>query len=241
MLSKRVLIILLFFCGFWVSAQDFSPLSETATGLGSAVTQSHAMEDVFRDVYGTGSSKTRAGAVKKNVAVSVDAAYSQLSYTPTPAETSAAIKNYVTGSNVTGAAATRARQALERAGIGQLYRDMVAASGLRDGNVADAFTAYSVLGWMVANKAPEPSRAIVQGTRNKFALQLAANPSLSGSHAAAVGEELKILFVMLYAAWQDDKQKGNEQAYSDAINSSFSGQGLNMRTLRLTTAGFAFR
>jgi hypothetical protein len=32
------------------------------------------MEDVFRDVYGAGSSKTKAGTVKKNVPVSVDAA-----------------------------------------------------------------------------------------------------------------------------------------------------------------------
>jgi hypothetical protein len=240
MLLKRILLPSLLFCALYTSAQDFSPMAEFATGIGSAVSQSHAMADVFRDVYGRGASDSKKIAAKK-LPANATSASSQLTYLPSATETSKAIRAYVANTGLGGEAAVKAQQALEKANVPQRYRLLVTNAGLRDDNVSDAFTAYTVLGWMIANNAAEPSRAVVQGTRNKFAQQLAANPSLSGSHAAIISEKLKLLFVIMDDGWQDAKRKGKGQAYSDTINSAFNANGLNMRSLKLTTSGFAFK
>lgn len=225
-----------------VSAQEFSPMAEYATGLGMAVSQSHAMADVMRDAYGQGSKSANVHVKTKTTTVNAANALEKLNYTPTPQVTQTAINNYVADARKTNAAAANTlAQKLPNIDIGQIYQALVAPYGLRDGNVADTFTAYAVLGWIIANNAPDPSKTSVLAARDSFAKTLASTSTLTGSNLAAMGEQSKLLFVTIYSGWKGAKEKGNAKQYSDAIATIFGRKGMNLRSMQLTAGGFSSR
>lgn len=218
------------------SAQDFSPLSEFATTIGTTTAQSHAWGDVMRNVYGKGSK----GSAVKHKPTSVSIAKSQLNYQPTTQLSKAALAAYVASLRKNSPVdADKAAQVLARVNINQLYSAAVAPYGLANGNLADSFTAYAVLGWMIVNRQTTVSRQNVMGTRDKFAMQLAGH-ALSDNIASS-SEMLKLMFVTLDAGWQTSRKNGTEAAYRNSVANQFASTGLDFKMLKLTPSGFAFR
>ncbi|TRW17357.1 hypothetical protein [Glacieibacterium frigidum] len=136
------------------------------------------------------------------------------------------------------AAAQAVAEQFSRHDYGSIYRGIVAPFGLRDNNAADALTAYTVLGWMIATGAGDPGHASVAAARQQLGARMAANPTLSTpANRARVGEELKLLFVTLHAGWQSARREGNLRKYSDGVAATFAQQGTDLRALRLTPDG----
>lgn len=222
-----------------VMAQEYSPMADYATGMGMAISQSHAMADVMRDVYGPGAKSGSLHVKTKVASVNSGNGLVKLNYTPTPQITQKAIDNYVAEARKTSpTAANTLAQKLPGIDIVQAYRTLVAPYGLRDGNVADTFTAYAVLGWMIANNTADPSKTAVLAARNNFANTLASTAELNGANMALLGEQTKLLFVTIYSGWKGAKQQGNAKAYSDAIATIYARKGMKLRSMQLSDAGF---
>lgn len=127
--------------------------------------------------------------------------------------------------------------------FGRVYASLVAPFGLRRGDVADAMTAYTVLGWMVATGGGDPSPQAVRAARAQIATQIGANPQFARSDArSALGEELEILLVTLHASWRSAGQQGIGRQFSDQVAEVFRKQtGNDLRTLVLTDRGMEKR
>jgi hypothetical protein len=238
-----------------LSAQEFSPLSSFATGSAMATSQAAAMGDVFRDVYGPGSHSPAGRGVPSRGGVPAmrpggamaggpgalppSAALPRLTYQPTKALADQAMTDYV---GRLRKANPQAADAMVRAfadqNVGRIYSGIVAPFGLKDRNVADSFTAYTVLGWMIVNGAGDPPRSGVLSARDQFASRLAADPRFAG-HAGSLGEELKISFVTLHAGWQSARKEGSERQYAEGVARMFAKQGMDLRSFQLTANGFA--
>lgn len=126
-----------------------------------------------------------------------------------------------------------------------VWRRLVGTSGLRGDDAVDAVAAYMILGWLVANgvtNAPDDP-AGAQAVRRQLAGPLAANPALADpATRAAVGEEMKLLFVVLHAGWQAAGREGTLSAYAAGVARMFERfGGQDPRRVALTSAGFRLR
>lgn len=230
-------------------AQDSSPTAQYATGIGMAVSQSHAMADVFRDVYtrgeGHGTSRgarpSSGGKASARPALPSPIALSRLRYRPTPETTKAALDAYIARARQSDPRdAEIAYRELSRHDLGAVYRGIVGPFGLGDDNAADSFTALTVLGWMIVNRGSDPSPAAIGAARTQFAPALAANPVIGGDPLAA-GEEYKLTFVIFYSSWQNARKSGGLPRFSDGVARMFAERGMDLRGLDLTPAGFRRR
>ena len=73
-------------------------------------------------------------------------------------------------------------------------------------------------------------------------VKLAENPRVAApATRAALGEELKLLFVTLHAGWQSARREGSLDEYSRGVAALWRAQGDDLRGIRLTGAGFVAR
>ena len=114
--------------------------------------------------------------------------------------------------------------------------------GLSADDAADALAGYTVLGWIIATGAPDPSAGAVRAARRQIAGRLGATPELRGpERRQQLGEELKISFVTLHAGWQAAHKEGNLRQYADGVAALFARSGVDLRSLVLTPDGFTAR
>jgi hypothetical protein len=132
---------------------------------------------------------------------------------------------------------------LRRYDVGPVFAGIVRPFGMRDDDLADVLSSYVVLGWMVANQAGDPSPRQVLAVRQRVAVLLADNPQLqSPTTRTVVGDELKILFVVLHAGMQSATREGAMPQYSAGVRQMFrQAAGEDLRSLSLTDAGFVRR
>ncbi|ONG56003.1 hypothetical protein BKE38_07240 [Pseudoroseomonas deserti] len=124
--------------------------------------------------------------------------------------------------------------------IGQIYQGITASYGIRPHDVADALTAYLVLAWMIATNTPEPDPRSLPMVRRQVATSLARDARMADpATRAALGEEFKILFVVLHGGWQAAAREGNAARYAEGAVAMFRQQaGLDPRSLVLDAQGF---
>ncbi len=127
--------------------------------------------------------------------------------------------------------------------FGKVYAGIVAPFGLHRGDAADALTAYTLLGWMIANGRTDPTLPQVAAARAEVAATVSTNPALATEAARAkLGEEVTILFVLLHAGWQSAQKEGKLAQYSDGVATMFKQQfGRDLRQMALTDRGFEQR
>ncbi len=229
-------------------AQDFSPMADFATARGMTVSQSAAMTDVFRHTLGAGAgtigSRPEDGRQFRDSSetTATSVALARLRYRSTSSTMQAALSAYIERAKRSNPeAADAADRALGQQDVSAIYRGMVAPFGLHDGNLADALTAYTVLGWMIANDAGDPSPFSVQAARSQLATRLVSDPRLSSDSQIGLGEEFKLSFVILHAGWQSARREGSVSSFAEAVAAMFANQGLDLRAVGLTTAGFGPR
>lgn len=124
----------------------------------------------------------------------------------------------------------------------RVYDGLVRGDGLAGNDLASSMTAYTVLGWGIANgNLREPSRASVRAVRTQVATALADDPSLTApGMRAKLGEEFKILFVTLHSGLQSAQREGRLREFSDEVAQMLRAQsGRDPRSVRLTDQGLA--
>lgn len=143
--------------------------------------------------------------------------------------------------NPTAAAQVEAQ--MRQHDFGKVYAGIVAPFGLHRGDAADAITAYTLLGWMIANGRTDPTRPQVAAARRAVAATVSTNPALATEGARArLGEEVAILFVLLHAGWQSAAREGKAAQFSDGVAAMFKQQfGRDLRQMALTDHGFEVR
>lgn len=137
----------------------------------------------------------------------------------------------------------QARDQMARYDFDRIYAGITRPFGLSPNDAGDVMTAYLVLGWMVANGAPDPSVSGVRAARGHIASLLAQGGALADpATRAAVGEELKLLFVVMHSGWQSARREGTLAQYANGVAQMFATQnGDDLRRIVLTDSGFRAR
>ncbi|HEY0263266.1 MAG TPA: DUF6683 family protein [Granulicella sp.] len=134
---------------------------------------------------------------------------------------------------------------LQRRDYLQLWATHAAQDGLRLGDVADAFTAYWVENWQMANAANEVAPAQVQAVRRQVSSTLLSNPSFTRLNDAQKQEMAEVFIynqVVQDANYVGAMQRGDKalmQKIGDASVQRFRKEmNLDLRQLALTDNGF---
>ncbi len=137
----------------------------------------------------------------------------------------------------------QARDQMARHDFDRIYAGITRPFGLSPNDAGDVMTAYLVLGWMVANGAPDPSISGVRAARDHVASLLAQGGALADpATRAAVAEELKLLFVIMHSGWQSARREGTLGQYANGVARMFATQnGDDLRRIVLTDGGFRAR
>lgn len=168
------------------------------------------------------------------------------SYRPAAAVSAHTRRQFVASmSGKVGAAnARQLAEALERGDPIASWSQIVAADGLRSGDVADAFAAYWLLNWAMAN-GREGNRAQVLAVRDQTRSILASNPrhaALSEVQRQEMAETFMLNFLIQHAAYSDAHKRGDQatmRRLGDAAVARFrSEMGLDLRRLQLGGTGF---
>ncbi len=165
-------------------------------------------------------------------------------YRSTPVTQRTAIQQYLERLGKTDPkVAEKARAEFGRNDVTAIYSGIVAPFGYRPDDAAAGLAAYTLLGWLIATGAPDPSSQQAVAVRGQIAESLATNPRLKDpARLASLAEELKISFVTLHAGWQSARRDGTLPAYSDGVAGLFARNGgPDLRSFALTDTGFAKR
>lgn len=127
----------------------------------------------------------------------------------------------------------------------QIWSEIVRSDGLHTGDVTDAFTAYWLLNWMVANRS-DGTPDQVKAVREQVRPLLAANPTyarLTEAQRQELAEVLMLNFVVQHGAYSAAMKKNDSELLSklgDAAVARFQNEmGIDLRQLTLTERGFA--
>lgn len=161
-------------------------------------------------------------------------------YQSTPALRKQAVAEFVARARKTQPEAVSLGQQLARHDYDRIWRGIAGRYGLSPNDTADALTAYTVLGWLIANGASDTNATAVRAARAQIAERSAANPQFtSATGRAKLGEEFKILFVVLHSGWQSAQREGTAGAYRNGVARMFQQQsGTDLQAMRLTSNGF---
>lgn len=223
------------FAGGAVFAQDIGPVFDPgfmAGWTGNLAAQKDA-EDKAKAAGGKTTEKQGKKAKKVNFA-----------YTPTAALKQKALDGYVARIEKSGnaEAAKVAREQFTKNDANTVYKGLIAGTGLKENDAADALTAYTVLGWMIANdQKTQPPPSGIRAAREAIAAGMAKNEQMTTPGvAASLGEELKLLFVSIHAGWQSAEKEGKAKQYADGVAAMFHKQsGQDLRGFAITDKGFA--
>lgn len=187
-----------------------------------------------------------ATPARKNRPAAAPTARATTSYRPSPAVSAGVRRKFVAsmGAKVGAANARQLAAAMERGDPVANWSQIVAADGLRSGDVADAFAAYWLLNWAMAN-GREGNRAQVLAVRDQTRAILTANQRHAGLGEAQrqeMAETFMLNFLVQHAAYGDAMKRSDRatmRRLGDAAVARFRGEmGLDLRRLQLGNAGF---
>ena len=143
--------------------------------------------------------------------------------------------------------AAMVRRDLAAHDFASVWRATAAENGLRTGDVADAFAAYWVLNWAMANgQDAEPRQA--QAVRAQLAGTFAHNPGfarMTGVQRQELAEVYMLNFIYQQATYADAAKRGDHELMTrlaDAAEQRFRTEmDLDLRRLALTDRGFVQR
>lgn len=211
----------------------------------------NAMQGIHQDVLESslgigqrrGSGQSLVSRPAPLTSVARNAARDSFAYASSPAAAKHAVAGYIARASRTEPAAAKQLDAqLAQHDYRTVYRALLQGTGLRENDAVDALTAYTSRGWMIANnQLRDLDPSILQGLRGQIAARATGNPAFAPSRRAALGEEMKLLFVTLHAGWQSAQREGKLAQYSNGVAELFRRNDIDLRALRLTSSGFAAR
>ena len=116
---------------------------------------------------------------------------------------------------------------------------------LRSGDVVDAFAAYWLCMWSIANNARQPASAQALAVRRQVAASMASNPTLGRADDATrqlVAEGLITEAELALSLRDYATHNGRDtQPLADSTYRNLLAKGVDLRAMRLTDVGFAKR
>jgi len=122
---------------------------------------------------------------------------------------------------------------------GTLYDGIAGPYGLSGNDAGNAMTAYLILGWLIANGRQDvpAGRAAALAARAQIAGALAESGAPRETWAA-LGEELKLQFVIAHAGWLSAMREGHALPYADGVARQFQQvYGIDLRRTALDAGG----
>lgn len=168
-------------------------------------------------------------------------------YTPTPALRQQTVQTYA--DRLRPSDPSTAQVTLDTFGPGkvdyaQVYRSMLAGTGLRENDAVDALALYMLLGYAIVHNVQDAKTitpAMARGVRAQVASTAGSSRAFAAPGAAAkLGEEIKLQAVVLQYGWEGAIKAGTLPAYRQRIAGMFSREyNLDMSQLKLTNQGLA--
>jgi hypothetical protein len=216
------------------SAPVFSP-GVLAT---NAALQSVQQQEETRAAHGGAPGRPNSPAASAGKAVRAIA----LTYTVTPAQRRSTLAHFVSRLRADHPdMADQVQRAFVGHDYGVVYDQLAGTIGMQGGDVSKAITAYLLLGWSIAKRAPEPSPTAIAAARAQMVRDLGRDPRLADmATREQLGEEFKLRFVMVHSGWQSAQREGTSARYADGIASLYRKESdLDLRGLTLGKHGFA--
>lgn len=233
----------------WIGPTPMDYANMTTSWTNTLIMNSVIEEQVRSRSTGTAprwaGSKRATTTSRRSTAAASTASPSAFTYTATPAQRIGYRDAYIANlakSNPTLASSLRTQ--LTKYDYNTIYGGLLSGTGLTNNNLADALTAYTVLGWMVVNgQTSDPSPAYIGATRRQWAAALAKTSFASDAASRRqTAEELKIKMVLLHAGWKDAQKLGQSAAYANTVDGLFqSHMKLKLRSMTLGAAGLQTR
>lgn len=129
---------------------------------------------------------------------------------------------------------------LKQNDFNKLFTGITAPYHLQYDDAADIVTAYQVLNWIIANNAANPNIGAVDAVKSATISALQQNREIAhdAGNRAMLGEEMKIMTVILYTGWQQAQKKGKSADYSATVAQQYQLQyKQNLRSLKLDDKG----
>lgn len=226
-----------------VGAQDFSPLASYATGLGTAVSQSHAMGDVFRDVYGPGG--RHAAGAQGTVKAPPQAVAARTAYHVSPELRRRHVAGFL--DRVRKADPRNApvfEQGFARQDMFGLWQQQLSPFGLSTQDLADVYAAYWIVSWQAAHgqENAQPSREQAQAVRAQSARALTAVPGFAQA-GDAMRQELadELILQSLTLEGQVARLRAHPEERAGLVRYARAcahANGIDLDRMRLTDKGF---
>ena len=220
------------------TAQDF--IANQAPVM-AGIANTAAMNSVLRNAYGRPGTSRKSAPANARITTAGDVA---LDYRPSAALARQAVDGYLARASQTSPEGARVyREQFARHDYRSLYRGLIAGAGLRENDAGDALAAYTLLGWQIANRSTASiSNEAVRAVRSQLVAAVGGSEPFAPGNRAALGEELKLLYVTLHSGWQAAQREGTTRAYSDGVAALFSRQAqTDLRTIRITDNGITPR
>lgn len=137
------------------------------------------------------------------------------------------------------------RRALVRDGVLAKFANLLQQLGYDSHDVADAYTAYLVLSWEVANDGDAMQyRSGIDASRRRMGQALARNPrftSMPDAQKQEMAETFGYLAMIAVATRDELRRKDDQTGLSrlrDGVNGMAQRMGVNLRAIKMTPQGF---
>lgn len=223
-ISSFMIILLLSFGAFKSYAQDMlQSFTEANTGFTNAYMYGHINKLVAKSMY-----DKKGGSSK--------AAYSDLTYRP-----NTRIKQQVVDGMIKKMKNPAPAQTFMQYDFDKAFTSITKPYGLQYNDAGDIMTAYQVINWMIANQQTQnPSATAVEAARKSTIAGLSSVKEFKHDVVvrAKMGEELKILIVILESGWMEARKKGTTKAFANQVNTSYMQKyGVNLQQTKLDDKG----
>lgn len=241
---RKCLLTALALCVAPVAAQDVGPALNPGLMVGFAGGAAVHYDNQRRSAAPRASVRTPlASALRAGPVPASAAADAPFNFASTAASRQDAARSYLERLRRSDEGAAKALdEQMRKNNLSVVYANIVRSFGLSNDDAADALTGYTILGYLIATGAADPSRDAVRNVRRQIAGRLGTSADFRTTDMRRrLGEELKISFVALHAGWQAARREGNLKRYSDGVAAMFKANGVDLRALRLTQNGFTGR
>lgn len=230
----------------WTLFLTTSPAVAQDVNIGWNLAADDSMQGIHQDVLesslGVGGSVGNRRSPRALAPLSPARATSNASfaYTSTPALARQAVDGYIARASRTEPRGAKMVAAiLQRHDYRAIYRNILAGTGLRENDAADAAAMYTALGWVIANgETSDPSPAAFRALRAQIAGRAGSNPSFSPGRRGQLAEEMKLLVVTLHGGLQGAAREGKSREYANGVAAMFRRANIDLRALRMTAQGF---
>lgn len=176
------------------------------------------------------------GLVLKGVAGSETAASRDFTYNPAPRFRDEAVAKVAAKFKLSPAKAAE----LKGPNLDKMFNGVMMPYHLKANDAADIITAYHLTSWLIVNDAGDPDPASVAALRRNVGSSLSKIREIyaNAGNRAALGEEMKVSWILLQSGASDAQRNHKMDAYKNSIAKQYQQQyHQDLRKMKLDGKG----